>query len=58
MAWLTTVWLLRNILAGHKIKLRDGIYGSGSPILPTFLVSLILIVDLMLEQITTLNCYL
>jgi len=47
MAWLTTVWLLRNILAGHKIRLRDGIYGSGSPILPTFLVSLILIVQLL-----------
>jgi hypothetical protein len=47
MAWLTTVWLLRNILAGNKIKLRDGIYSSGSPILPTFLVSLILIIQLL-----------
>lgn len=46
MAWLTTVWLLRNILAGHKVKLRDGLYSSGAPILPTFMVSLVLVVQL------------
>jgi hypothetical protein len=46
MVWLSTVWLLRNILAGHKVKLRDGLYTSGSPILATFLVSLLLIVQL------------
>jgi hypothetical protein len=46
MAWLTSVWLLRNILAGHKPKLRDGLYNAGSPILPTFLVALILIIQL------------
>lgn len=32
LTWLTTVWLLRNILAGHKVKLRDGLYNSGSPL--------------------------
>lgn len=47
MAWLASVWLLRNILAGHKLKLRDGLYNSGSPILPTFLVLLVLIVQLL-----------
>jgi hypothetical protein len=46
MAWLTTVWLLRNILAGHKVKLRDGLYSSASPILPTFMVALLLLVQL------------
>ena len=40
LTWLTSVWLLRNILAGHKVKLRDGLYNSGSPILPTFIVAL------------------
>lgn len=46
MAWLTTVWLLRNILAGHKVKLRDGLYNSAAPLLSTFLVALVLVVQL------------
>jgi hypothetical protein len=45
--WLTTVWLLRAIMAGHKPRLRDGLYNAGSPILPTFLVGLLLIVQLL-----------
>jgi hypothetical protein len=45
--WLTTVWLLRAILAGKKPKLRDGMYNAGAPILPTFLVGLLLLVQLL-----------
>lgn len=45
--WLTTVWLLRAILAGKKPKLRDGVYNAGAPILPTFLVGLLLLVQLL-----------
>ena len=47
LTWLTTVWLLRNILAGHKVKLRDGLYNSGSPLLSTFLVAIVLVVQLL-----------
>lgn len=47
LIWLSTIWLLRNILAGHKVKLRDGLYSSGAPILPTFLVALLLLVQLL-----------
>ena len=47
MIWLTTVWLLRAILAGQKPRLRDGLYNGGSPIISTFLVSLLLIVQLL-----------
>jgi hypothetical protein len=47
MAWLTVVWLLRVILSGKKPRLRDGLYNSGAPILPTFFVSLVLIVQLL-----------
>lgn len=47
MAWLSCVWLLRNILANRKVKLRDGLYNSGAPILPTFLVSLVVLVQLL-----------
>jgi len=45
--WLTTVWLLRAILAGRKPKLRDGVYNAGAPVLPTFLVALVAIVQLL-----------
>lgn len=47
LTWLTTVWLLRAILAGQRPRLRDGLYNAGAPILPTFLVSLVLVVQLL-----------
>ncbi|MGH7218110.1 MAG: hypothetical protein ACREGE_01535 [Candidatus Microsaccharimonas sp.] len=46
LTWLATVWLLRNILAGHKVKLRDGLYNSGSPIFATVIVSLFIAIQL------------
>ncbi len=47
MTWLTTVWLLRNILAGHKVKVRDGLYSAGSPLLSTFIVAIVLVIQLL-----------
>lgn len=47
LAWLTTVWLLRVILAGKRPRLRDGLYNAGAPFLPTFLVSLLLVLQLL-----------
>ena len=44
--WLTTVWLLRRIVAGKKVKLRDGLYNAGAPILPTLLIFIVLLVQL------------
>lgn len=46
LTWLATVWLLRNILAGHKVKLRDGLYNSGSPIFATVVVLLFIAIQL------------
>lgn len=46
LVWLTTVWLLRAVLAGRKLKLRDAIYNSGAPIFSTFLVGLVLLIQL------------
>jgi len=46
LVWLTTIWLLRNILAGHKVKLRDGLYSAGAPIFATVLVTLVLALQL------------
>lgn len=46
LIWLATVWLLRNLLAGHKVKMRDGLYSAGAPIVATFLVALVLLLQL------------
>ncbi|AHB41893.1 hypothetical protein RAAC3_TM7C00001G0017 [Candidatus Saccharibacteria bacterium RAAC3_TM7_1] len=46
VTWLTTVWLIRAILSGHTPRLREGIYNSGSPIVPTFLVLVLLFFQL------------
>ncbi len=46
LTWLTTVWLLRNLLAGHKVKLRDGLYNSGSPFFSTLLIAFLIGVQL------------
>lgn len=47
IGWLTIVWLLRQIMAGHKkIKLRDGLYSSGSPLISTFLLFLVFFIQL------------
>lgn len=46
MVWLTSVWLLRNRLAGHKVKLRDALYNAGAPIIPLFLVLLVICTQL------------
>jgi hypothetical protein len=47
LTWLTTVWILRHSLAGHTVKLRDALYNAGSPIVSTFLVGLVLAVQLL-----------
>lgn len=47
MIWLTTVWLLRAYIAGQRPQLRDGLYNAGAPIVPTFLVGLLLIAQLL-----------
>ena len=45
LLWLTVVWLLRAMLANKAPRLRDGLYNSGAPILPTFIVTLVLFVQ-------------
>jgi len=47
LTWLTTVWLLRNLLAGHRVTLRDGLYNAAAPLLSTFIVALVLVVQLL-----------
>ena len=46
-SWLTTVWLLRAFMAGKKPRLRDGLYNAGAPIIPSFLILLVMVVQLL-----------
>lgn len=46
MVWLATVWLLRNLLAGHKVKLRDGLYNSGAPLFAMLCIALFIAIQL------------
>lgn len=46
LIWLTTIWLLRNVLAGHKVKFRDGLYNAGAPIVSTIIVFLVMVIQL------------
>lgn len=43
VVWLTTIFLLRHRLAGHKIKLRDGLYNAMTPLVSTFIVFVVAI---------------
>ena len=43
--WLVTIFLLRHLLAGHKVKLRDGLYNAMTPLISTFLVLLVAIIQ-------------
>lgn len=47
LAWLTTVWLLRAQLAGRRVRFRDALYSSGAPIVATFLLVVVLIIQLL-----------
>lgn len=41
VVWLVTTFLLRHIMAGNKIKLRDGLYNAGAPIIPTLMMAVL-----------------
>lgn len=43
--WLTTIFLLRHRLAGHKVKLRDGLYNAMTPLISTFIVFAIAVIQ-------------
>lgn len=42
--WLVVVWLLRQMLAGNVVKVRDGLYNGGTPLIPSvFIVAFMMI---------------
>ena len=38
MIWLVTIFLLRHRLAGHQVKLRDGLYNAMTPLISTLVI--------------------
>ena len=44
--WLVTIYLVRHILAGHKVKLRDGLYNALTPLISTFCVVGVIFLEL------------
>lgn len=46
-AWLAAVWLLRGVLAGKKLRLRDGVYSSGGPVIALAVLLFILLLQLL-----------
>ncbi|HMS93599.1 MAG TPA: hypothetical protein PKD28_04385 [Candidatus Saccharibacteria bacterium] len=47
LVWLTTVWILRQRMAGHVVRLRDGLYSAGAPIVSTFIVTIFMVLHLL-----------
>lgn len=45
--WLLVVWLLRHVLSGNTVNVRDGLYNAASPIVSTMLVLLVALVQLL-----------
>lgn len=45
--WLILVWLLRRRINGDKVKLRDGLYSGGSPVLATLVVLAVMLLQLL-----------
>ena len=47
--WLTLIWLIRRLMTNdkNKLKLRDGLYSSGSPVIALFVVVIIILLQLL-----------
>lgn len=52
--WLTTIWLVRAVLAGNAPKLRDGLYNAGGPVLALVVLAIIGLLQLLPAAIAVL----
>ena len=46
ITWLVSIYLARHILAGHKMKLRDGLYNALTPFISTFCIVGVIFIEL------------
>lgn len=45
MLWLTTLFAVRHLKAGHKINFRDCLYNAFTPLVPTLLIFVVMLVQ-------------
>lgn len=45
LTWLVIVWMLRHLLAENFVKVRDGLYNAGAPLVPTILIAALMLVQ-------------
>lgn len=45
VVWLTTIFLVRHLLARHKVKLRDGLYNAMTPLISTLVLFVVAVVQ-------------
>ena len=55
VTWLVTIYLVRHILAGHKVKFRDGLYNALTPFISTFCIVGIIFIELIPIFIVTIT---
>lgn len=45
LLWLVVVWLLRQLMAGNKVRVRDALYNGTAPFISTMLITLLMLVQ-------------
>ncbi len=55
MIWLVSIWMLRALLAGQTPRLRDGFYNAGAPLVPTLLLAMLLLLQLVPAAIAAIG---
>ena len=45
--WLTTIWLVRGVTAGRRLKIRDGLYNAGAPVIALSVLVFIALIQLL-----------
>lgn len=47
MGWLVLIFLIRHLYNGQRLKLRDGLYNAGAPIIPAGILAIVIIVQML-----------
>ena len=45
MIWLTSIFVVRHIMAGHKVALRDGLYNAMTPLISSLVVFVVVLIE-------------
>ena len=45
MIWLVVIFLVRHLMAGHKVTLRDGLYNAMTPLMSSLVVFVVIVIE-------------